>query len=97
MIEQISFAKNYGVTHIDTLLQVQFIKSIFSPNKWSQFLFGEFHLFILNVNVVLPLCITLLNGCTVWTYIYTYTYGCTVLYMHIQYVCTHYSYMGTKD
>jgi hepatocyte nuclear factor 4 len=22
MIEQISFAKNYGVTHIDTLLQV---------------------------------------------------------------------------
>jgi hypothetical protein len=25
MIEQISFAKNYGVTHIDTLLQVQIV------------------------------------------------------------------------
>ena len=42
MVEQISVAKNYGVAHIDNLLQVEYLQevSIFSPLNQQEMLLG---------------------------------------------------------
>ena len=40
MVEQISVAKNYGVAHIDNLLQVEYSQEICSPLNQQEMLLG---------------------------------------------------------